>query len=155
MGFLISSHLEVSSTLRRRDIYDPETVRELAAKMETPERLKMLTLMTLADIKAVNPDALTPWKAENLWQLYIATANYFDRSVDGERFHAAAATEQVERITALLPKGRSKLLKFLNGMPRRYLLSYSPEQVIQHVEMASLLGNEPGAVGAAADPRPT
>ena len=59
---------------------------ELAGKMETPERLKMLTLLTLADIKAVNPEALTPWKAENLWQLYIATANYFTRSVDEQRF---------------------------------------------------------------------
>ena len=143
VGFLISSHLEVSTILRRRDIYDPETVRELATKMETPERLKMLTLMTLADIKAVNPDALTPWKAENLWQLYIATANYFDRSVDGERFHAEVATEQVERVAALLPKRRSALLKFLNGMPRRYLLSYSAEQVIGHFEMSGRLRDEP------------
>src|SRR3974390_794280 len=69
VGFLISSHLQISSTLRRRDIYDPETVRELAGKMETPERLKLLTLMTLADIKAVHPEALTPWKAENLWRI--------------------------------------------------------------------------------------
>jgi [protein-PII] uridylyltransferase len=143
VGFLISSHLEMSSTLRTRDIYDPETVRELAAKVETPERLKMLTLMTLADIKAVNPESLTPWKAENLWQLYIATANYFDRSVDEERFHAKVATGQVERIAALLPKGRSQLLKFLNGLPQRYLLSYSPEQVLGHFEMANRLRNEP------------
>src|SRR3974390_672171 len=143
VGFLISSHLEVSSTLRRRDIYDPETVRELAGKMETPERLKFLTLMTLADIKAVNPEALTPWKAENLWQLYIATANYFDRSVDEERFHAKAATEQVERIAALLPKGRAQLLKFLDGLPQRYLLARSPRQVLVHFEMAKRLRNDP------------
>ena len=39
----------------------------------------MLCLMTYADIKAVNPDALTPWKADNLWQLYIATSNFMDR----------------------------------------------------------------------------
>ena len=67
--FLIATHLEMSSTMRRRDIYDPETVRDLAGKMGTPERLKMLTLLTLADIKSVNPEALTPWKAENLWRL--------------------------------------------------------------------------------------
>ena len=147
VGFLISSHLELTSTLRRRDIYDPETIRELAAKMETPERLKMLTLMTLADIKAVNPEALTPWKAENLWQLYIATANRFDRSIDQERFHANRATAQVERIAALLPKGRAKLLHFLDGLPQRYLLSYSPEQVIEHYEMASRLKGEPVQLG--------
>jgi len=143
VGFLIATHLEMSSTLRRRDIYDPDTVRELAAKMETPERLKMLTLMTFADVKSVNPEALTPWKAENLWQLYIATDNYFARSVDEERFHAEVATEQVERIAALLPKVRSQLLNFLDGLPRRYLRSHSPEQVIAHFDMAMRVRSEP------------
>jgi [protein-PII] uridylyltransferase len=143
VGSLIAGHLEMSSTLRRRDIYDPETVRELAAKIETPERLKMLTLMTLADVNSVNPDALTAWKAENLWQLYIATDNHFTRSVDEQRFRAAAGTEQVERIAALVSGDRSQLLEFLDGLPQRYLLSHSPEQVIGHYEMAAGLGDAP------------
>ncbi len=145
--FLIATHLEMSSTMRRRDIYDPETVRELATKIGTPERLKMLTLLTLADIKSVNPEALTPWKAENLWRLYAGTATYFDRSVDEERFHAEVCTEQVERVAALLPKHRSQLLKFLDGLPQRYLMSHSPEQVILHFEMASHLRKEPVQLG--------
>jgi len=145
--FLIATHLEMSSTLRRRDIYDPETVRELAGKVGTTERLKMLTLLTLADIKSVNPEALTPWKAENLWRLYAGTANYFDRSVDEERFHAEVCTEQVERVAALLPKRRSQLLKFLDGLPQRYLMSHSPDQVILHFEMASQLRKEPVQLG--------
>jgi len=58
----------------RRDIFDPENVRAFAEKIGSPQLLKMLTLMTFADIKAVNPDALTPWKAENLWQFYMSTA---------------------------------------------------------------------------------
>ncbi len=145
--FLIAAHLEMSSTMRRRDIYDPETVRELAGKIGTPERLKMLTLLTLADIKSVNPEALTPWKAENLWRLYAGTATYFDRSVDEERFHADVCTEQVERVAALLPKRRSQLLKFLDGLPQRYLLSHSPDQVILHFEMASHLRKEPVQLG--------
>lgn len=145
--FLIASHLEMSSTMRRRDIYDPETVRELANKLGTTERLKMLTLLTLADIKAVNPEALTPWKAENLWRLYAGTANYFTRSVDQERFHAEVCSEQVERVAALLPKRRSQLLKFLDGLPQRYLMSHSPEQVILHFEMANQLRSEPVQLG--------
>jgi [protein-PII] uridylyltransferase len=145
--FLIATHLEMSSTMRRRDIYDPETVRDLAGKMGTPERLKMLTLLTLADIKSVNPEALTPWKAENLWRLYAGTASYFDRSVDEERFHANVCTEQVERVAALLPKHRSQLLKFLDGLPQRYLISHSQEQVILHFEMASHLRKEPVQLG--------
>jgi [protein-PII] uridylyltransferase len=145
--FLIATHLEMSSTMRRRDIYDPETVRELAGKVGTPERLKMLTLLTLADIKSVNPEALTPWKAENLWRLYAGTATYFDHSVDEERFHAEICTEQVERVVALLPKRRSQLLKFLDGLPQRYLMSHPPEQVILHFEMASHLRKEPVQLG--------
>lgn len=143
VSFLVSSHLELSSTLRKRDIYDPQTVRELATKLGTAERLKLLTLMTLADIKAVNPEALTPWKAENLWQLYIATANYFSRSVDEERFHRDMINEQVERIARLLPNQRLQLLQFLDGLPRRYLLSHSPEQVITHLAMANRRGENP------------
>ena len=143
VGLLIATHLEMSATLRRRDIFDPETARELAHKVGTPERLKMLTLLTLADIKAVNPEALTPWKAENLWRLYTATANYFTRSADSERFHAEECSAQVERIAALLPKRRSQLLKFLDGLPQRYLMSHSPEQVLLHFEMAKQLRDEP------------
>jgi [protein-PII] uridylyltransferase len=141
--FLVAMHLEVSSTLRRRDIYDPETVRELAAKVGTPERLKMLTLMTLADIKSVNPEALTPWKAENLWRLYTGTANYFDRSADEERLHAEVCSEAIEKVIALLPTRRSELLAFLDGLPQRYLLSHAPEQVIEHFLMAGQLSAEP------------
>ena len=145
--FLIATHLEMSSTLRRRDIYDPQTVRELANRVGTPEQLKMLTLLTLADVKAVNPEALTPWKAENLWRLYTGAANYFTRSVDEERFHADVCSEQVERIAALLPKRRSQLLKFLDGLPQRYLTSHTPEQVLQHFDMASRLRAEPVQLG--------
>ncbi|MES2393182.1 MAG: HD domain-containing protein, partial [Acidobacteriota bacterium] len=65
---LIEMHLEMSSALRR-DIFDVEAVRAFAGKVQTHELLRMLTLLTYADIHAVHPDALTPWKAENLWRL--------------------------------------------------------------------------------------
>ena len=70
---LIETHLEMSAALRR-DIFDRETVRAFAGKVQTHESLRMLTLFTYADIAAVHPDALTPWKAENLWRLSMATA---------------------------------------------------------------------------------
>ncbi len=141
--FLVASHLEMSSTLRRRDIYDPATIAELAEKVATPERLKMLTLLTLADIKAVNPDALTPWKAENLWRLYAATANHFNRSADNVRVNAESSQEIIENIIALQPLRRSEVLAFLDGLPQRYVLSHPSEQVIQHFRMATRLAVEP------------
>ena len=101
--FLIGSHLEMSATLQRRDIFDPETVREFAGKIETSERLKMLSLLTYADIKSVNPEALTPWKTELLWRLYASTANYLARSLDEERVRPAVTTASpAERILPLL-----------------------------------------------------
>ena len=141
--FLVASHLEMSSTMRRRDIYDPGTVAELAEKAATPERLKMLTLLTLADIKAVNPEALTPWKAENLWRLYTATANYFDRNADKTRVIAEASAATLQDIIALQPLRRSEVLAFLDGLPQRYVLSHPGEQVIQHFRMATRLRLEP------------
>ena len=139
--FLIRRHLEMSSALRR-DIFDPETVRALGDKMETPERLKFLCLLTYADIKAVNPEALTPWKAENLWQLYIGTANYLMRSVE-QRFHADTDDETLGHLRTLAPAAGTKLEDFLEGLPRRYLRTHSADKVLEHVRMADEIGKNP------------
>ncbi len=132
---LITNHLEMSAALRR-DIFDAETVRAFAGKMQTPEALRMLTLFTYADINAVHPDALTPWKAENLWRLYIATANYLDRSVDDERLGAQEESELVHRVVALLPGQKAAVREYLEGFPERYVLTRTPEQVRTHFKMA-------------------
>jgi [protein-PII] uridylyltransferase len=144
--FLIASHLEMSTTLQRRDIFDPETVREFAGKTETSERLKMLSLLTYADIKSVNPEALTPWKTELLWRLYAATANYLARSLDKERVKpAAASASPAEKILPLLAASttREEVERFLEGFPRRYLVTHSAEEIARHFQLAGRLGQEP------------
>jgi [protein-PII] uridylyltransferase len=139
---LIMNHLEMSAALRR-DIFDEETVRAFAGKVHTPEALRMLTLFTYADINAVHPDALTPWKAENLWQLYIATANYLDRSVDEERLGAQEESELVHRVVALLPGQKEEVREFLDGFPERYVLMRTPEQVRTQFKMAQRFAEDP------------
>ena len=59
---LIRTHLEMSLALRR-DVFATETIRSFAAHLASPEALRMLTLLTYADIAAVHPDALTAWSA--------------------------------------------------------------------------------------------
>lgn len=140
--FLIGSHLEISSTLRR-DIFDPATIRTFAEKVGTSERLKMLCLMTYADIKSVNPEALTPWKAENIWQLYITAVNHLNRTVDQEVVHADEPDENLARIRALAPERSKKLNAFLEGLPHRYLKSYPADAVLTHLQMAGALGEDP------------
>jgi [protein-PII] uridylyltransferase len=104
----------------------------------------MLTLMTFADIKAVNPDALTPWKAENLWQFYMSTANFMDRSVDETRYHAAIDPALLNRIRSMVPAAQHDALKqFLEGLPQRYLQTRLPEQIRSHFQMALALDENP------------
>jgi [protein-PII] uridylyltransferase len=140
--FLIGGHLEMSGALRR-DIFDAGTVAVFAEKVGTPERLKMLCLLTYADIKAVNPDALTPWKADNVWQLYISAANYLNRGVDQHILHPQADDERLARIRTLAPTLGKKLKVFLEGLPERYVKTYSAAEILKHVEMAGRLGHDP------------
>lgn len=139
--FLIANHLEMSAVLRR-DIYDPATIEAFAEKVKTPSRLKMLCLLTYADVKAVNPDALTPWKAENLWQLYIATSHYLNRSGD-QRLRADTEDDCLAQLHRLAPAAGKKLKNFLEGLPRRYLATYPAQDILRHLEMAALLGKGP------------
>lgn len=142
---LIQKHLEMSAALRR-DVFDRETIRSFAARVPNPELLKMLTLFTYADIAAVHPDALTAWKAENLWRLYNATTNYLDRSVDDERVAAEASSDLLLRIHALLPKQRERVNFYLDGFPQRYLQTRTPEVVRTHVEMAGKLDEDAAGI---------
>lgn len=139
--FLIANHLELSSALRR-DIFDPATVAAFAEKMGTPERLKMLCLLTYADIKAVNPEALTPWKAENVWQLYIAAENHLNRSAD-QRLHADINDEKLSRLRSLAPVAKTRFKDFLEGFPQRYLLVHTAEEIMRHMHMADELTRDP------------
>ena len=139
--FLIGNHLELSATLRR-DIFEPGTVATFAEKVGTPERLKMLALLTYADIKAVNPEALTPWKAENVWQLYMAAENYLNRSAD-QRVHTEANDEKLARLRSLAPVTGNKFKTFLEGFPQRYLLVHTAEEVMRHMQMSEELASDP------------
>ncbi|MGB9148425.1 MAG: [protein-PII] uridylyltransferase [Acidobacteriaceae bacterium] len=150
---VIRNHLEMSAAMRR-DIFDTETVRAFAEKVATQPQLKMLTLMTYADIRAVSPEALTPWKAESLWQLYMSASNFLDRSVDEVRYHAADDPALLSRIVALLPSiapgpGNGApatveaLRGFLEGLPQRYLSTRPPEQIAAHFRLAQSLAQDP------------
>src|SRR5580658_5023444 len=142
--YLVASHLEMSAAMRR-DVFDPANVKSFAEKVGVPERLKMLCLMTYADIKAVNPEAMTPWKADNLWQLYIACANYLSRSAD-ERLHTGNNVNDdgssLAHLRSLAPVAGKKINVFLEGLPQRYLRIHGASDVLAHAEMAARLGQD-------------
>ena len=134
--FLIREHLQMSQVAFRRDSEDPQVVARFAELVGTEEQLKMLCLLTLADVGAVSPDTLTPWKEDLLWRLYVDTYN---------RLTLGYADDLVERDPAglaVLAAGRpdditeAELSRFLDGRPRRYLNSFGPGAVYRHVRLA-------------------
>lgn len=144
VSFLIEHHLDMSATVQRRDIFDPSTVSAFGETVGNHERLQRLSLLTYADIHAVNPEALTPWKAEMLWQLFVATSNHFSRSVDRDRLHVsdeALLLEQVRQQAVWASK--PEIERFLEGFPRRYLTVHSPAEIAAHFALYQKLGADP------------
>src|SRR5687767_14539859 len=91
--FLIKHHLRMSLVAFRRDTEDPDIVKDFAAFVGTEARLKMLCLLTLADVEAVSPETLTPWKEELLWRLYVDTYNHLTQRYGDERIERSQAGE--------------------------------------------------------------
>jgi [protein-PII] uridylyltransferase len=142
--FLIEHHLDMSATVQRRDIFDPATVGGFAESVTTQERLQRLCLLTYADIHAVNPEALTPWKAEMLWQLFVATSNYFSRTLDRDRLHAHDEVSLLGRIKAFAGDATTEEIeRFLEGFPRRYLAVHSAAEIASHFALYRKLRTEP------------
>jgi [protein-PII] uridylyltransferase len=142
--FLIQHHLDMSETMQRRDIFDPATVSMFADTVTTQERLQRLCLMTYADIHAVNPEALTPWKAEMLWQLYVATSNHFSRTLDRDRLHASDEVPLLEQVSSQAGgANKAEVERFLEGFPRRYRAVHSAPEIAAHFQLYQKLGAEP------------
>ena len=125
VGFLIAAHLEMSATMSGRDLSDPATIRDMAAKAGTVERLKLLTLLTYGDISAVNPTAMTPWRKQLLWNLYAETyselTHELGRRVSRQDLNAASDPA---------------FATFLEGLPPRYLRVHSTTEVEHHFQLA-------------------
>ena len=139
--FLIHSHLEMSNAFQHRDITDESMLRSFADHVGAQENLKMLCLVTYADIKAVSPDAMTPWKEDLLWQLYVEADAHLTRDFAEDRWETHQASEPVEAALPLCPEDPtgSKLRVFLDGFPRRYLKYTPPEKIAEHFKMAERL----------------
>ena len=73
VAWLIEHHLLMSSVAQSRDLSDRKTIENFAAIVQSAERLKLLTILTTADIKAVGPGVWNGWKAQLVRTLYYET----------------------------------------------------------------------------------
>jgi [protein-PII] uridylyltransferase len=131
--FLIEKHLALSGVMATRDLSDASTGRLLSAQVETIERLKLLTMLTYADISAVNPQAMTPWRLEQLWRAYLLAYEELTRELGTSRIHDAPGVDPEHA-------------EFLEGLPTRYLRTHSAAEIEGHFSLARQLQSRPLAI---------
>ena len=134
--FLIRNHLQMSQVAFRRDLDDPHVVKQFADLIGSEERLKMLTLMTFADVGAVSTETLTPWKEELLWRLYVHAYNRLTLGYADDLLQKDPAGLAV--VVAGRPDDitEEELSQFLKGLPRRYLSLFGLGSIYRHVRLA-------------------
>jgi [protein-PII] uridylyltransferase len=146
LEFLVRQHLIFAHISQRHDLHDENMIVQFARQMETSENLKMLFLLTIADVRAVGSEVWTSWKALLFQELYEKAFNVLERG----DFHLEASSERVKavikRIAEMLedefPSARVR--EELKGMPVRLLLSNNLPMIAGHVRM--LIGLEEGGV---------
>jgi [protein-PII] uridylyltransferase len=137
VNFLVAHHLTMSHSAQRRDIDDPKTAEALAEICRTPERLRILYLLTFADMRAVGPGVMTGWQAQILWDLYCRT---YARLTGGqpERPNREAVAERVWE--AMRREGsRGAVTGHLAMFPDRYLSATAPQRIAAHLRLVDAL----------------
>jgi len=142
LEFLVRQHLLFAHISQRRDLNDEKMVVQFARQMETSENLKMLFLLTVADVRAVGSDVWTTWKALLFQELYEKAFNILERG----DFYLEASSERVKmvikKVTEILDDEFSATLirDELKAMPVRLLLSNDHLLIADHARL--LLGLE-------------
>jgi len=140
VGWLVRHHLDMSDTAQKRDIGDPRTVAKFAETVGTLERLRLLLVLTVADIRAVGPGVWNGWKGQLLRDLYRLTEAAFhggrtDEIGVRERLADQALEIKTELIAAADPEPR--LVQWLDTLDDAYWLSFDREALRWHVDAAS------------------
>lgn len=137
LEFLVRQHLLFAHIAQRRDLHDEKMIIQFARQMEKSENLKMLYLLTYADIKAVGPDVWTEWKAMLLQELYEKAYAVLERG----DFRLEARGERVKgvkkRVLELFADEfpAAQVRRELNAMTTRHLLSNNPAVLTEHVRL--------------------
>ncbi len=142
LEFMVRNHLLMAHIAQRRDLHDDKMIIQFAQQMEKSENLKMLYLLTYADIRAVGADVWTEWKAMLLQELYEKSFNVLERG----DFHQEARSERVRKVKRMVIEllddeyPMAAVKEELKAMTNRHLLSNPPAVIAGHVKL--LLGLE-------------
>jgi len=130
--FMVAEHLLVPDTATRRDLGDDDLILDVAARVETPERLGALYLLAKADALATGPAAWTPWRQALIRELVTKVQRVFDRGEMGVEV-AERLADAIDEVRELLRhEPAAAVERFILRMPRSYFLSTPPAQIARH-----------------------
>jgi [protein-PII] uridylyltransferase len=155
VSFLVRNHLIMEQVAFRRNIHDPKTIGEFAARFSNAEQLDYLYVLTYADLSSVNMTVWTDWKASILRDLYLMTSEVLRRNLTGteiEQLHAsrrdAAMTQVVDRLSGTLPADQVR--RHLQGIQNdAYISLFTDEEITRHIREGA--GREGGTLCRQAD----
>jgi [protein-PII] uridylyltransferase len=133
--WLIEQHLTMSNIAQSRDIADPKTVRDFADIVQSPERLKLLLLLTVADIRAVGPGVWNGWKGQLLRTLYHETEPLLSGGHTHVRRDRLVADAEAELRAALSDWRKVEVDRFIGRHYPEYWLRTEPKRQLYHARL--------------------
>lgn len=135
VSWLVRHHLAMSNTAFRRDLSDPQTIAGFVETVRSPERLKLLLLLTAADIRAVGPGVWTAWKAALLRDLYRAAEEVLTGGLAAEDGEARIARARGALRAALADWPEAEVEAQLERGAPGWWLSCPPDAHLRHARL--------------------
>ena len=135
IAWLVRYHLLFSVTAFRRDLDDAKTIADFAGVIQSPERLRLLLLLTAADIRAVGPNVWNGWKGQLLRTLYQETLEVLEGSDAGSHRQARvqAAKDQLSQLCTEL--SADQITAYLERHDPRYWTGFDTDAHRRHVKI--------------------
>ena len=133
--WLIEQHLTMSNIAQSRDISDPKTARDFADIVQSPERLKLLVLLTVADIRAVGPGVWNGWKGQLLRTLYQETEPLLSGGHTQVPRAKIVADAQKDLRAALSDWGSASIDRFIERHYPEYWMRTEPRRQAEHARL--------------------
>ena len=137
VAWLVGNHLEMSETAQKRDIADPRTIVTFAEKVMDLEHLRLLYILTVADIRAVGPNVWNNWKGQLLGDLYFNTEAALRGGRTDEKSVTAELTARAETNRALVLEQIGAAPQVMLEMDEAYWTGFDVETLIEHAKRLS------------------